>query len=88
MQTIYIQLPNVSAVQNFASVLANLPGQFDLTSEQYILDARSMMGILSLDLTKPLRLTINEATPAAMQALAPFLADIEQAAAQEVPHGK
>ena len=85
MRTVYVRLSGVRGVQNFVSALSGLSGRFDLTSDQYILDAKSLMGILSLDLTKPLRLTISDDTPKAMEAIMPF---IIETATEEVQHGE
>ena len=59
MKTINISLPSVDAVRNFNNKIFGLPGDFDLGSGRYIVDARSIMGIFSLDLSKPVSLTIN-----------------------------
>lgn len=59
MKTITISLPSVEAVKNFNNKIFGLPGDFDLGSGRYIVDARSIMGIFSLDLSKPVSLTIN-----------------------------
>lgn len=59
MKTITISLPSVEAVKNFNNKIFGLPGDFDLGSGRYIVDARSIMGIFSLDLSKPLSLTIH-----------------------------
>lgn len=59
MKTITISLPSVEAVKNFNNKIFGLPGDFDLGSGRYIVDARSIMGIFSLDLSKPISLTIN-----------------------------
>ena len=59
MKTITMSLPSVEAVKNFNNKIFGLPGDFDLGSGRYIVDARSIMGIFSLDLSKPVSLTIN-----------------------------
>lgn len=59
MKTITISLPSVEAVKNFNNKIFGLPGDFDLGTGRYIVDARSIMGIFSLDLSKPISLTIN-----------------------------
>ena len=63
MKTITISLPSVEAVKNFNNKIFGLPGDFDLGSGRYIVDARSIMGIFSLDLSKPLSLTIHADQP-------------------------
>ena len=63
MKNVMINLPSVEAVKNFNNKIFGLPGDFDLGSGRYIVDARSIMGIFSLDLSKPLNLTIHAENP-------------------------
>ena len=75
MRTVYISLPTIESVQMFVAQISPLPGQFDLLSDEYILDARSLMGIFKLDLSKPIKLRIEKDTETAMQAVRHFIAD-------------
>lgn len=59
MKSVLVKLSSVEMVKDFNSKLFPLEGDFDLGSGRYIVDARSIMGIFSLDLSKPLRLTIH-----------------------------
>lgn len=59
MKKIMVKLSNVEAVKDFNNKIFGMPGDFDLGSGRYIVDARSIMGIFSLDLSKPVELTIN-----------------------------
>jgi len=59
MKSITIQLNSVDKVKAFVNIIALLDGDFDLSSDRYIVDAKSIMGIFSLDLNKPLRLDIH-----------------------------
>ena len=74
MQTVYVKLPTPDTVQDFVERLGDLQGQFDLVHGRYILDARSLMGIFSLDLAQPLELRVHNDTKENMNALRPFLA--------------
>jgi len=60
-------------VQEFVAQISVLGGQFDLLSGKYVLDAKSLMGIFSLDLTKPLQLRVEKDTGETMQAIERFL---------------
>ena len=63
MTTVNIMLDTVDKVRGFVNTVAPLEGDIDLGAERYIVDAKSIMGIFSLDLSKPLKLTIyDEAT--------------------------
>ena len=73
MRSVYISLPSVSCVQKFVATVSRLEGNFDLHSGNYILDARSLMGIFTLDLTKPVKLNVQNDTEETMQALSSFL---------------
>lgn len=59
MQTISISLNSIDKVKDFVNVISTYDGDFDLASERYVVDAKSIMGIFSLDLGKPLRLDIH-----------------------------
>jgi len=73
MRTVHINLPTAEAVQDFVVQISSLDGQFDLLSNKYVLDAKSLMGIFSLDLSKPLKLRIENDTEKAMQAIERFI---------------
>ena len=74
MRTVNINLRSPEAVQDFVAQISRLDGQFDLLSGKYVLDAKSLMGIFSLDLTKPLQLRVEQDTEKTMQAIARFIA--------------
>jgi len=75
MRTVYICLPTVENVQKFVERISPLPGQFDLLSHEYVLDAKSLMGIFKLDLTKPIELCIEIDTEETLQAIRDFIVD-------------
>ena len=75
MQSVYISLPSVRIVQDFVAQISKLKGDFDLHAGKYILDAKSLMGILSLDLSKPLKLTVEKDTAETMRIVGRFATD-------------
>ena len=60
MKTVSISLDTVEKVKGFVNTLAPLDGDFDLISDRYVVDAKSIMGIFSLDLSKPLTLKLHD----------------------------
>jgi len=60
MKSITISLNSIEKVKEFVNVINTFDGDFDLVSERYVIDAKSIMGIFSLDISKPLRLDIHE----------------------------
>ena len=60
MQSVKVKLDTVEKVKGFVSVVAPLEGDIDIVSERYVIDAKSIMGIFSLDLSKTLELKIYD----------------------------
>lgn len=60
MKSINISLNSVDKVKNFVNIIGKQDGDFDLTSGRYVIDAKSIMGIFSLDLAKPIQLDIHD----------------------------
>lgn len=54
-----IQLSSVNDVKEFVSAVSFCSCDIDIIADRYIIDAKSIMGIFSLDLSKPLVLKIN-----------------------------
>ena len=59
MRTVHISLNSIDKVKSFVNDLAKFDADFDLVSGRYIIDANSIMGIFSLDLSKPIDLNIH-----------------------------
>ena len=59
MKTVNISLNSIDKVKGFVNAIGNCEGDFDLISDRYVVDAKSIMGIFSLDLTKTLKLEIH-----------------------------
>ncbi len=60
MQRVTISLNTIDKVKNFVNTIARFDSDFDLVSGRYIIDAKSIMGIFSLDLSKPIELDIHD----------------------------
>lgn len=65
MQSVNISLNSIDKVKTFVNIIATNDGDFDLASDRYVVDAKSIMGIFSLDLGKVLRLDIHDDSVAA-----------------------
>lgn len=73
MKEIHISLPNADSVQAFVKTLVPLDGDFELIAEHVVLDARSLVGIFSFDLSKPILLKVYKDTEENLQAVQPFV---------------
>lgn len=59
MKTLHIMLSSINDVKNFVNIVNKYDYEIDLTSGRYVVDAKSIMGIFSLDLTKPIKMEIH-----------------------------
>ena len=60
MKTVRISLNSIDKVKSFVNDLVRFTDvDFDLVSGRYVIDAKSIMGIFSLDLSKPIDLNIH-----------------------------
>ena len=59
---VMVKLETIDKVKNLVGVLSPIEGDFDLVSDRYVVDAKSIMGIFSLDISKPLELHIHNAS--------------------------
>lgn len=59
MKEVNIRLNTVNDVKMFVSEVMKYNCNFDIISDRYIVDAKSIMGIFSVDLSKPLILRID-----------------------------
>ena len=60
MTSVYLSLNSIDKVKNFVNTINTYTGDFDLASDRYVVDAKSIMGIFSLDLAKTIRLDIYQ----------------------------
>jgi len=63
MNTFNILLKSINDVKDFVNIVNKYDFDVDLTSGRYIVDAKSIMGIFSLDLSKPIKMEIHGEHP-------------------------
>lgn len=75
MKTITISLNSIDKVKSFVNEITKFDYDFDLVSGRYVIDAKSIMGIFSLDLSKPIDLNIHAEGDAedVLKVLAPYI---------------
>lgn len=59
MKTVQISLNSIDKIKSFVNEITKYDNDFDLVSGRYVIDAKSIMGIFSLDLSKPIDLNIH-----------------------------
>jgi len=75
MKKMQIKLSTIEDVRNFVSSLSKYTVDLDLQSGRYTVDARSLMGIFSLDLLKPIDFIIYSEDQVVVNSV---LADVKQ----------
>ena len=59
MNTVTINLNGIEAVKKFNTVVSSFYSEIDIVKGRYVIDAKSIMGIFSLDLSKPIDVVIH-----------------------------
>ncbi len=73
--TLNIQLKEINDVYKLVNILVGFDGDVDLESGRYKVDGKSILGIFSLDLRQPIKLTYDqeEGADKLREQLAPFI---------------
>ena len=77
MKTVQISLNSIDKVKSFVNAITQFEFDFDVVSGRYVIDAKSIMGIFSLDLSKPIELVIHaeDHLDEIMDILKPYIVD-------------
>ena len=59
MKETVIKLTNVQDIRDFVKEVIMTPYEVDLVQGRYVIDAKSIMGIFSLDLLSPIKLVAH-----------------------------
>jgi len=59
MKSFNISLRSINDVKDFVNIVNKYDFDVDLTSGRYVVDAKSIMGIFSLDLSKPIKVEVH-----------------------------
>lgn len=78
MKTVSISLNSIEKVKRFVNEISKFDVDFDLISGRYVIDAKSIMGIFSLDISQPIYLNIHSEDTTTitdiLQTIQPYLA--------------
>ena len=76
MKSYILDLNSIERVKGFVTAIEGFEGYFDLVSGRYVVDAKSIMGIFSMDLSKNVEFRIletNDKISEVEAAIAPYL---------------
>ena len=60
MRSVTIHLSLAENVKDFVNIVSKYPYDIDLRSGRHVVDAKSILGIFSLDLNKPITMAVYE----------------------------
>lgn len=60
MNSMIIYLNKINDITNFLKITNNSSGEFYIKSDKYIVDGKSLLGLFSLDLSKPITLEYDK----------------------------
>lgn len=76
MKTFNLLLSSINDVKDFVNIVSKYDFDVDLTSGRYVVDAKSIMGIFSLDLSQPIKVEVHdENCDKFVEELKPFIVD-------------
>lgn len=77
MQSLMVHLNSIEKVKSFCADIAKFDAEFDLISGRYVIDAKSIMGIFSLDISHPIELNIRaeEGMNEIIETLKPYIVE-------------
>ena len=61
MQTFFVSLTSISDVKKFVDAATRCAAEIDVLSGRYVINAKSIMGLFSLDLAKPVKVEVHGA---------------------------
>ena len=74
MTTVKININTINDVKDFVTIVSRCEYDVDIVSGRYAIDAKSIMGIFSLDLSKPITLEVySDHCEDLMEELKPFI---------------
>ncbi len=76
MKTFHVLLSSINEVKAFVNAVTKYDYEIDLSSGRYLVDAKSIMGIFSLDLSKPIKVEAHsDDCEDLLRDVAPFVQD-------------
>lgn len=73
MMTFNVLINSIDDVKNFVNIVNRYSCDIDLVSGRYVVDAKSIMGIFSLDLTKPIKVEVHSDDKQISEDLKPYV---------------
>ena len=81
MKTVKVSIDSIEKVKEFVTIVNEYPYDFDLVTGRYVINAKSIMGIFSLHISKTLDLNTRDAGAQIneiLESLKPFIVTPEE----------
>ena len=75
MKEVKIVLSSIQDIRDFVNQVILVDYEVDLIQGRYVVDAKSIMGIFSLDLLNPIKLSAHGEDPTLFEKLKPFIVE-------------
>ena len=73
MRKVNVKFRDVEQVRQFVNVIDKIDLSFNLGEGRRVVDAKSILGVMALDLTRPVRLSYDSDDEGIREKLAPFI---------------
>lgn len=73
MQQVNVKFNNVNQIRQFVDIIDKFDSTFDLGEGRRTVDAKSILGVMALDFTRPLKLRYDSEDAGIREKLAPFI---------------
>ena len=73
MQTVQVRLTNAQIIEEFVREVSKINTDIDMVHDRYVIDAKSILGILTMNLAKPLQLNIHSDDKSIVSGIARFM---------------
>ena len=78
MKSVNLRLSLVENVNQFVNIVSRYPFEMDLRAGRHVVDAKSILGIFSMDLSRPITLEIySEDCEQLLEEIKPFIENAE-----------
>lgn len=75
MKEVYVSIDSIEKVNKLVAILNQHEGNFDIVEGSYIIDAKSFMGIMTMDLSKPKKLVALNDESSVLQDISEFVVE-------------
>nr|WP_317282230.1 HPr family phosphocarrier protein [uncultured Sellimonas sp.] len=74
MREFYVKIDSLEKAKTLNGILRRADGDFDLVQDHMTIDGKSFLGILSMDLSRPVKLIIHDSEELEIHRLEEYLA--------------